>query len=303
MNFDEIEKRLRTSPQPKPPAGLKQRLVAGIRLTAATDKSVFATGQSGIGGWWRRWWPALAPAGISLACTVVMVVQQMEARELRRGNQTFKHQIAEAQAIAARSATSGNQAQAAAIAAAQTTQEEISRLKERAAQLGSSIARLEKLQAENEALRKQPATPTGLSEDELAALAKAKEKALSINCVNHLKQIGLAVHVWAQDQKDVFPPNFLSMSNELNTPKILVCPAETNRIVARSFSDYTDANSSYEYLTPGDPEAYSEPRRVLTRCPIHGNIGLCDGSVQRGVAKEHPEWLVERDGKLYFRAD
>jgi hypothetical protein len=104
------------------------------------------------------------------------------------------------------------------------------------------------------------------------------------------------VRVWALDNEDLFPTNFLCMSNELNTPKILVCPADTNRFVAANFSTYADANCSYEMFNGSD----KEPAQVLTRCPIHGNIGLCDGSVQMGAAKRHPDWLVQRDGKLYF---
>jgi hypothetical protein len=281
---------------------LKQKLTAQINLRAANVEPASMT-HSGALSWLRRWWPALAPAGVSLACAVVMVSQQMEARELRRGNQTLEQQIAEAQAGVTASTSPTKAEIDTAAAAAKAEQEEMTRLRERLAQLSNSVARLEKLQAENEALRKQPATPTGFSEDELAAVAKAQERALSIACINNLKQIGLSVRVWAQDEKDVFPPNFLSMSNELGTVKILVCPADTNRVAAKTFMDYTDANCSYEYLTPNDPKAHMEPQRVLTRCPIHGNIGLCDGSVQRGVAKEHPEQLIERDGKLYLHSN
>jgi hypothetical protein len=38
----------------------------------------------------------------------------------------------------------------------------------------------------------------------------------------------------------------------------------------------------------------------MFRCPIHGTVGIGDGSVHRGVALEHPERLVTRDGKLYY---
>jgi hypothetical protein len=88
------------------------------------------------------------------------------------------------------------------------------------------------------------------------------------------------------------------MSNELSTPKILVCPGDTNRPVAVDWASFTSANCSYEYLAPNGSPA--DPTRVLARCPIHGNIGLCDGSVQQRVAKDHPEWLVQREGKLYL---
>src|SRR6185369_11481065 len=83
----------------------------------------------------------------------------------------------------------------------------------------------------------------------LPALSKAKGRAQEINCSNNMKQIGLAFKVWAVDNNDQFPwacsvtnggtrelavrgadtidPNpihFEVLSNELFTPKILVCP-------------------------------------------------------------------------------
>jgi hypothetical protein len=47
-----------------------------------------------------------------------------------------------------------------------------------------------------------------------------------------MKQIGLAARMWANDHKDIMPSDFLTMQNELNSPRILVCPTETNRPVA-----------------------------------------------------------------------
>jgi prepilin-type processing-associated H-X9-DG protein len=79
-----------------------------------------------------------------------------------------------------------------------------------------------------------------------------------INCTNNLKQCGLAFRIWAFDHNDKFPmqiavsnggtlefanggvafESFLVMSNELSTPKILVCPADSDRMrrVANSFA-------------------------------------------------------------------
>src|SRR5437762_3246476 len=87
----------------------------------------------------------------------------------------------------------------------------------------------------------------------LPALAKAKEKAHRIACTNNLRQIGIGLKTWAMDNNDRFPaqvptseggpPNqstfsaapygaqytyqiFGVLSNELSTPRIVVCPSD-----------------------------------------------------------------------------
>lgn len=115
----------------------------------------------------------------------------------------------------------------------------------------------------------------------LPALAKAKARAQTISCVSNMKQIGLAARMYANDHKDVFPPSFLAMSNELVTPKILVCPGDSTKMKALNWSQFNPAqNVSYEFLTPGAKEEDIISQTVF-RCPIHGNIGLGDGSVQQ----------------------
>src|SRR4051794_21111656 len=39
----------------------------------------------------------------------------------------------------------------------------------------------------------------------LPALARAKDRALAISCLSNTKQIGLAIHIYAGDNADVFP--------------------------------------------------------------------------------------------------
>jgi prepilin-type N-terminal cleavage/methylation domain-containing protein/prepilin-type processing-associated H-X9-DG protein len=110
----------------------------------------------------------------------------------------------------------------------------------------------------------------------LPALAKAKSRALRISSVNNLKQVGLAFRVWQGDNNDRYPMAvpiaqggaaealglqnkvgfgtrqgvyymFLVMSNELNTPKILYCPAEyqTTRSQATIFGPTTGSQIGY----------------------------------------------------------
>jgi prepilin-type N-terminal cleavage/methylation domain-containing protein/prepilin-type processing-associated H-X9-DG protein len=97
----------------------------------------------------------------------------------------------------------------------------------------------------------------------LPALAKAKAKAVRIKCVNGLKQIGIAFRVFSTDNGDRYPMNvstneggsadylgtgdtggnlniythFWVMSNELTTPKILICAADSGRYEATNWFD------------------------------------------------------------------
>lgn len=285
---------------PSPPR-LKDRLIEEIPLLGKEKLSrQSVAGSRRSGGWVRRWWPALVPGAISVACAVVLRAQQGTIRELKAGNQTLSQSAtaAEANAVRVNDSAPAN----ASMDPSAGYQQEIDRLTQLAIQLKADVMELQQLQwTENPKLRAQLATPPdlALTPDEAESMAKAKEKALSIACINNLKQFGLAVRVWALDNNDSNPPNVVCMSNELSTPKILVCPADTNRQAAADFFSFSMANCSYEFLAPSEVTD-KEPQRVLSRCPIHGHIGLCDGSVQSSIAKNHPDWLVEQDGKVYM---
>ena len=100
----------------------------------------------------------------------------------------------------------------------------------------------------------------------LPALAKAKQKAQRITCVNNLKQVGLSFRIWAGDNNGRFPfevsatnfgtmelnngrnswINFSVMSNELSTTKILICPDDKERpSPATNFSSDLPGHVSY----------------------------------------------------------
>jgi prepilin-type N-terminal cleavage/methylation domain-containing protein len=144
----------------------------------------------------------------------------------------------------------------------------------------------------------------------LPALAAAKRKAQRINCVNNLKEVGLAFRVWEGDNGDQYPMAvgtaqggaremvnsatttttlaggsfiyaFLVMSNELSTPKILLCTSDaTHTTSATNFAPQLSAgfnitttavslNATYtpiqfvSYFLCGDTaEAY--PQMILT---------------------------------------
>jgi len=174
----------------------------------------------------------------------------------------------------------------------------------------------------------------------LPALARAKAKAQRITCVNNLKQVGLSIRIWANDNGDRYPSQvatndggaseyvnvpastfqfFRAMSNELSTPKVIVCPSDDNRTIATNFGGHMDItlrNKSLSYfygvdaqetfpqmfltgdrnLGPGNPPTvlYTGLQTLGTNPPVAtapgynervhqkaGNNGLSDGSVQQ----------------------
>lgn len=132
----------------------------------------------------------------------------------------------------------------------------------------------------------------------------------SVQCVNQMKLVGLAFRTWALDHDDHFPFNvstnaggtlelcargedgfdanaaahFQVMSNEVSTLRILVCPADSSKRVASSFARLQAANVSY-LVRSGANLDENHPDEILARCPIHGHVLLCDGSVRKAEAQ------------------
>src|SRR5216110_1076167 len=82
MKTTEIENILRQAPQPRPPGNLQQRLKAQA-LNARREAAPVPVERRPAGGWLRRWWPALAPTAISLACAAALTSQQNQLRRVQ----------------------------------------------------------------------------------------------------------------------------------------------------------------------------------------------------------------------------
>jgi prepilin-type processing-associated H-X9-DG protein len=162
----------------------------------------------------------------------------------------------------------------------------------------------------------------------------ARREAQYINCINNLKQIGISYRIWEGDHGDKYPMqtsvtnggtmelanginawiNYSVMSNELSTPKVLICPADTGKIAATNFTtDFNNSKISYfvcldaedtnpQMFLSGDDNfaiggvpVKSGLLQLSTNKPIswtaarhnragdiggEGNIGFADGSVQ-----------------------
>ena len=128
---------------------------------------------------------------------------------------------------------------------------------------------------------------------------KVRVNSIRIHCVNNLKQVGLAFRLWAGDNNDLYPMQFLTnsagaplfadasngfryfqvMSNELSAPKILVCPLDTKRKAAANFTNGFD-NSHISYFVGLDadetmPLTFLAGDRNLTNGQPKTNSILC----------------------------
>src|ERR1051325_2523528 len=161
----------------------------------------------------------------------------------------------------------------------------------------------------------------------IPAVGRAKVRSSRISCVCHLKQVGLAYRIWSNDHGDQFPfastnadsslafanspqvfRHYALMSNELNTPKILVCLVDQKRTAATDFGTLSNTNLSYfvgldaredspNSLLSGDRNITGGTLsngflRIFTSASTNagwttelhnqaGNIGLGDGSAQQ----------------------
>lgn len=90
------------------------------------------------------------------------------------------------------------------------------------------------------------------------SLRSAKKRAESVACGNYMVAIGFAARMWANDHDEKLPTDLLTMSNELNSPKVLHCPGDRRRQRVGTWAEFTDANSSYEVHVAGRPRSRHE---------------------------------------------
>jgi prepilin-type processing-associated H-X9-DG protein len=168
------------------------------------------------------------------------------------------------------------------------------------------------------------------------AMLRSAERSKRIGCTCNLKQIGLSFRTWSLDCGDAYPMrvsvtnggtmetissglafyHFQAMSNELASPRVLVCPADQFRKPATNFANLKNRNLSYfvgadaadtnpNMFLSGDDNllvngAPARPGLLIlsTNSPIawsqrrhggQGNVALADGSVQQFS----PERLTE----------
>ncbi len=296
MNDEQIEILLGRGVLLKAPAGLLENLIADIRLPrgAATRSEWNAPAP-----WFKRWLPALSFAAIFLACLVAIAMQTNVLSDLTHQNDSLRAAAQPLDALREQNMeykrlSNENQE----LDRLRKDNAELQKLRGEVAQLGAQVQSLATLRAENQRLQAEASTlSTAGPAQNGDFFAEAKARAERIQCVNNLKQIGLAARIWAGDNSDVYPPDFISMTNEMSTWKIMQCPSDTVHNVT-SWADVASGNVSYTMLAPGIKENF--PDVVFAECPLHHNICLVDGSVQQLSPEAYQTKLKMVNGRKVF---
>jgi prepilin-type N-terminal cleavage/methylation domain-containing protein len=152
----------------------------------------------------------------------------------------------------------------------------------------------------------------------LPALAKAKARAQRSACLNNQKQIGFSLIMWADDHCERFPStvdvseggsktlletwqHFITMTNELVTPRILHCPSDPAKQIASDFSSSATGlralkNAAISYAvgtgaTPDRPAAHlAGDRNLLGRDGQGCGPAAIFGFITQLRVTDSPRW-------------
>jgi prepilin-type N-terminal cleavage/methylation domain-containing protein len=162
----------------------------------------------------------------------------------------------------------------------------------------------------------------------LPALAKAKAKAQRIKCVSNLKNVGLALRIFATDNNDLFPwqvatnrggssefaninqnnnrlytyYHFLTLSNELSNPKIVTCPSDT-ATPADIFAQVAPRGSTADNILFDSNERVSyflglDAEETLPQSLLSGDRNLTNNAGGGGPGSVRFEYDTSQIGRL-----
>jgi prepilin-type N-terminal cleavage/methylation domain-containing protein/prepilin-type processing-associated H-X9-DG protein len=142
----------------------------------------------------------------------------------------------------------------------------------------------------------------------LPALSKAKGKALRISCINNLRQMGLALRMWSDDNESRFPwrlspagggsqgetevwKHLALIHSEISTPKVFRCPSDGDRDKANDWGPAPGLglvamkNGAVSYFIGTDSDDNYPHVQVLGDRNILGIDGQnCDSAMLVGTA-------------------
>ncbi len=156
------------------------------------------------------------------------------------------------------------------------------------------------------------------------------ERATAVACMSNLKQIGLGLIMYSEDNKQMFPWQvstsaggnaelneaftpvniFLGLTNNLRQPHLFACPTDKARAAATNFDNFSNTNLSYfvslSAVATGD---FNTSRLILAgdrhlsvnNQPVKPGLCLVDSNSTPGWTRElHESKNLLQRGNLLF---
>jgi prepilin-type processing-associated H-X9-DG protein len=147
-------------------------------------------------------------------------------------------------------------------------------------------------------------------------LAAGKRRAMNMNCISIVKGISFSFRIWEVDHNNEYPMSYSTnsgvlvwpvttnvaeyfriLTNEISTPKLLICPADRKHIPATNWTtDFNNSHISY-FLNENANEAY--PQEVMLG---DDNLAINGVPVKSGFlplsSYADVSWTAERHGHV-----
>jgi hypothetical protein len=125
--------------------------------------------------------------------------------------------------------------------------------------------------------------PLEIASGTIPECTQAISKVLTAEMAQAGSSICIAARLWAGDNGGTFPMNLSEFAPELGATAMLICPSDRARGPAKSWSTWTEANSSYSIVAPSLPE--TDTNSPYIRCSTCGTVGFVDGTVDDGSGR------------------
>ena len=122
----------------------------------------------------------------------------------------------------------------------------------------------------------------------LPALSKAKLKANRIKCVNNIRQLTLAAHLYSVDYQDLIPPNFVNSTNAWIGGDVSALPGATNVADIKNGRLFPYNGSLPIYRCPSDRIQLSVRGSVHPRVRSYSMNGMMGENSPWAATAVHP---------------
>jgi prepilin-type N-terminal cleavage/methylation domain-containing protein/prepilin-type processing-associated H-X9-DG protein len=144
----------------------------------------------------------------------------------------------------------------------------------------------------------------------MPALAKGKAAAQRANCASNLRQAGVGFAIWSHDNAAKYPwmldvesggtrdtlnqayQQFLRLTNELQSPRLLSCPSDRAMLFASSWSEFcTNGDQSLSYFA-GFCADEAFPRTLLSGDRNLADLGIVSGCTNADMMLGNPIQVI-----------